>query len=123
MANNVQTSPEDSPERLELKAFRKRKGVSLEQIADSTKISMRFLRAIEAEDYGVLPGGIFGRSYIRQYAEAAGCDAEQLLERYHRCCGGPETGDDLSGARRPAAKENGRSAPPSWLRAFGSLKS
>jgi cytoskeletal protein RodZ len=123
MAKIVQTSPGSSQDRLELKAFRRRKGVSLEQIADSTKISMRFLRAIEAEDYAVLPGGLFGRSYIRQYAEAAGCDAELLLERYRARCGGSEPGENSSAPRKPAGKDNRRSAPPNWLRAFGSIKS
>lgn len=56
--------------------------VMLEQIAERTKISVFFLTAIENEDFGKLPGGIFDRSYIRQYAEAAGLDAEAILERY-----------------------------------------
>ncbi len=57
--------------------------VTLADIAERTKISKFFLSAIENEDFGKLPGGIFDRSYIRQYAEAAGLDAEAILERYH----------------------------------------
>jgi cytoskeletal protein RodZ len=64
---------------LELEARRKSAGLTLEQIADSTKISIRFLRAIENEDFEQLPGGIFLSSYLRQYAEAIGYPAERLL--------------------------------------------
>ena len=63
---------------------RQRNGVSLEQVAEQTKISLRFLRAIEIEDFPQLPGGVFAANYIRQYAEASGLDAGDLLERYHQ---------------------------------------
>ncbi len=55
---------------------------TLAEIADRTKISMFFLKAIEDGDFDKLPGGIFDRSYIRQYAEAAGLDPEIIMERY-----------------------------------------
>jgi cytoskeletal protein RodZ len=67
---------------LRLAEIRLRSGRSLEEIADTTKISIRFLRAIEAEDFGQLPGGIFSRSYLRQYAEQVGIEASRLLETY-----------------------------------------
>jgi cytoskeletal protein RodZ len=59
-------------------------GLSLEYIADCTKISMRFLRAIEDEEFEKLPGGVYDRSYIRQYAAAIGFDEARLLEYYSR---------------------------------------
>jgi len=57
--------------------------VSLEKIAEITKISPLFLEAIVREDFDKLPGGIFDRSYIKQYAVAAGVDGEEILQRYH----------------------------------------
>jgi cytoskeletal protein RodZ len=69
---------------LGLEHFRKQAGVSLDEIAASTKISLRFLKAIEAEEYDQLPGGIFTTSYLRQYAAAIGYDEAALLERYQR---------------------------------------
>jgi len=57
--------------------------VSLEKIAESTKISMRFLRAIEDEEFEKLPGGIFATSYLRQYASAIGFDESELLSHYN----------------------------------------
>jgi cytoskeletal protein RodZ len=69
---------------LDLPRFRKKAGISLEQIADRTKISLRFLRAIEAEEFNKLPGGIFSTSYLRQYAEATGYDESELLLHFER---------------------------------------
>lgn len=70
-------------ETLNLAEIRSRSGRTLEQIADTTKISIRFLRAIEAGDFGQLPGGIFTRSYLKQYAEQVGIEASRLIETYH----------------------------------------
>lgn len=68
--------------KLDLARSRKKAGVSLEDIAEQTKISLRFLRAIEDEEFDKLPGGIFTTSYLRQYAAAIGYDPEQLLAHY-----------------------------------------
>lgn len=63
-------------------AERTRRGVTLEEIRDTTKIGLYFLQAIENEEYHKLPGGIYSTSYIRQYAQAVGVDANPLLQRY-----------------------------------------
>jgi len=67
---------------LNLAETRLKSGRTLEQIADATKISIRFLRAIEAEEFSQLPGGIFSKSYLRQYASQIGIEASGLLETY-----------------------------------------
>jgi cytoskeleton protein RodZ len=67
---------------LRLEEIRKRRGVSLEQISDKTKISTRFLRAIETEEFEKLPGGVFNTNYIRQYASAIDFAAEKVLAQY-----------------------------------------
>ena len=69
---------------LNLAAFRLNGGISLEQIAEATKISIRFLRAIEDEEFDKLPGGIFNTSYLRQYAAASGFEEDVLLAQYDR---------------------------------------
>lgn len=69
---------------LHLAAQRQKKGISLEQIAEITKISIRFLRAIEDEEFEKLPGGIFRTSYLRQYAAATGLEESGLLTHYDR---------------------------------------
>lgn len=68
---------------LHLAALRQSKGVTLEQIADVTKISIRFLRAIEDEEFDKLPGGIFNTSYIRQYARAIDQEESDLVAYYN----------------------------------------
>lgn len=72
---------------LELPGRRQASGVALRQISESTKISLRFLEAIEFEQFDQLPGGIFGTSYIRQYASAIGIDPGPLLTLYRQKLG------------------------------------
>lgn len=66
-----------------LKQARLEKGITLEQLQDSTKIRKRYLEAIEEEDFRVLPGTFYARAFIKSYAEAVGLDSEQLLNQYH----------------------------------------
>ncbi len=87
---------------LDLRKFRQGRGISLEQIAESTKISMRFLRAIEDEDFSQLPGGIFNTSYLRQYAAATGFSEARLLAQYQRECA-PE----IAPSAEPASSSRG----------------
>ena len=61
---------------------REARGVSLEEIAADSKISIRFLRAIEKERFDVLPGGIFNRSFVRQYARYLGIEEENEVRKY-----------------------------------------
>ena len=67
---------------LNLSVIRQKSGRTLHQIAETTKISFRFLEAIEKEDFKKLPGGIFDRSYIRQYAAEIGIEPEEILAAY-----------------------------------------
>src|SRR5262245_737288 len=68
----------------QLKEARERKGVSLRDIAERTKISVRTLEALEAEDVSRLPGGIFGRAFVRSYAAEVGLDPEPVVEDFVR---------------------------------------
>jgi cytoskeleton protein RodZ len=65
-----------------LRREREMRGVSLEEISSATKISLRFLDAIEREDFSKLPGGIFSRSFIRSYARYLGLDEERVVAEY-----------------------------------------
>lgn len=77
---------------LELARSRKKAGISLDDIAEGTKISLRFLRAIEEGEFEKLPGGIFSTSYLRQYAAAIGYDETELLAYYDRKMNPPAVG-------------------------------
>ncbi len=67
---------------LGLTTIRRNRGISLEQIAESTKISIRSLKAIEQGEFRKLPGGIYNTSYIRQYARAIEYDESALIAFY-----------------------------------------
>ena len=69
---------------LGLATIRRNRGITLEQIAMSTKISVRALHAIEQGDFRKLPGGIYNTSYIRQYARAIDYDESVLLAYYQQ---------------------------------------
>ena len=67
-----------------LRLERETRGIALRDISENTRISMRYLEAIETDDYRRLPGGIFNRSFIRAYAKFIGFDEEQAIEEYTR---------------------------------------
>lgn len=65
-----------------LRQARERRGVSLRQIATSTKIPMAALEAIERNDVSKLPHGIFGRAFVRSYATEVGLDPDQIVHEF-----------------------------------------
>jgi cytoskeleton protein RodZ len=65
-----------------VRAWRLQRGISLAEIAASTKLGVRQLEAIEAGDFSRLPGGIYNTSYIKQYARAIGFDETELIAFY-----------------------------------------
>lgn len=66
----------------ELKKERESRGISLEEMADTTKISLRLLRAVEDDQLDILPGKFFTRGIIRTYAKYIGLDGETVLTQY-----------------------------------------
>jgi cytoskeletal protein RodZ len=65
-----------------LKREREMRGVSLEEVAAATRISTRFLEAIENEQWDELPGGVFNRGFIRAIARFLGLDEDSLVAEY-----------------------------------------
>jgi cytoskeleton protein RodZ len=51
-------------------------------VSNATKISARMLRAIEQEQFGVLPGGIFNKSFVRSYARHLGLNEDEIVANY-----------------------------------------
>ena len=84
---------------LGLATIRHNRGITLEQIADSTKISIRSLEAIEQGDFRKLPGGIYNTSYIRQYARAIDYDEGELLAYYYHQTGAESASGASNGKR------------------------
>ena len=66
----------------ELQLEREQLGVPLEAVADGTKVSLRFLRALEAGDIASLPGGVFQRGIVRNYCRYLGLNEQEWLTRF-----------------------------------------
>jgi len=65
-----------------LREARQRRGVSLREIADRTKISVAALESLERSDPSRMPGGIFARSFVRSYASEVGLDPDATLREF-----------------------------------------
>jgi cytoskeleton protein RodZ len=65
-----------------MKRVREERGVSLRDISERTKISVRTLEALERDEVARLPGGIFSRSIVRAYAEGIGSDQEAAVREF-----------------------------------------
>lgn len=109
-ARQARSQKERTQAPLPLREHRLRARVTLEEIMERTKLSRRFLEAIEEARYEELPGGVFTVNYIRQYAEATGYDADLILEHYRRGRGG-----------EPAPEERAKVQVPRWIRFFQSV--
>ena len=62
-----------------LRREREMRGISLEEIASATRIGTRFLEALETEQWGQLPGGVFNRGFVRAIAHHLGLNEEALV--------------------------------------------
>ena len=67
----------------ELRREREIRGISLKEISDATKISKRFLDALERNDHKTLPAPVFTRGFVREYARYVGLNAEEMVNRYN----------------------------------------
>lgn len=66
----------------ELKQEREKRGISLEEISRVTRINLRFLQAIENDDFELLPGGFFDKAFLRAYLRYLGLDEKAIMNRY-----------------------------------------
>jgi cytoskeleton protein RodZ len=65
-----------------LKRQRELRGIELREISEATKISVRFLQALETDRFDILPGGIFRRSFVKEYARYVGLDPERMVSDF-----------------------------------------
>src|SRR5512135_1677705 len=85
-----------------LRQAREARGMSLAQIAASTKISMMVLEALERNDVSRLPGGLFSRAFVRAYAREVGLDPGRTVEEFIA-----RFGDELDGGEQPRRAAGG----------------
>lgn len=65
-----------------LRREREMRGVTIAEMSESTKISKRWLQALEDEEFDVLPGGVFNRGFVRSYARFLGLNEDQTVADY-----------------------------------------
>lgn len=95
---------------------RNRRKIDLSEVEAATRIRVRYLRAIENEEWSILPGGVYTRGFIRTYAAFLGLDGERLADDYRK---------SVEGGRSPApepaaASTSGQSGNRRWPVPHGS---
>jgi cytoskeletal protein RodZ len=96
-----------------LRETRMRARIDVSEIEAQTKIRAKYLRALENEEWDLLPGPTFVRSFLRTYAQALGLDDKALVDEYRRLYEQPVELDHqppvmAAPARRSRATERGR---------------
>ena len=97
-----------------LKRERELREVSFDEVSRATRIAPRFLEALENEQWDKLPGGVFGRGFVRSIARYLGLSEENLLSEY----------DLARGESANPALQKGEEripSPPKWLPAAAVL--
>jgi cytoskeleton protein RodZ len=89
-----------------LRQARNRRKVELSEVEAATKIRVRYLRAMENEEWDVLPGGAYVRSFLRTYASFLGLDGDRLVDEYRRAAA------DLVAERAPRVESIAAPRPP-----------
>lgn len=67
-----------------LRQAREARGLSLSEVAEQTRISSQYLESIENDEYGILPGGIFNKGFVKSFAKFVGLNEQEALEEYSR---------------------------------------
>jgi len=97
-----------------LREARTRAGIDITEVERATKIRTKYLRALEDEEWGVLPGPTFAKSFLRTYAEYLGLDARLLVEEFKRRYDSPAEAELVpispprQGRRDPRGREPSR---------------
>jgi cytoskeletal protein RodZ len=100
----------------DLKRERELRRISLREVAQATKVNLRYLEALERNDFEHLPGGVFNRGFVRAYSQFIGVDPDSMVDAYLL----EEQAQALKGRakdrdsflRPPAGVERGRASDP-----------
>lgn len=87
-----------------LRREREMRNISLDEIAATTKIGTRLLRALEEEQFDLLPGGIFNKGYVRAYAKYVGIDEEKAIAGYLQAAQEAAPGGHAVADQNPASR-------------------
>src|SRR3954447_9736436 len=105
-----------------LRETRIRKKIDITTVEEATKIRAKYLRALENEEWSVLPGPTYVKTFLRTYAEFLGLDAHLLVDEYAARFEEPEELELPAFSREPRIRTPVRRfGPPSRLVAIGAL--
>jgi cytoskeleton protein RodZ len=90
-----------------------RRKLDIADVEERTKIRAKYLRALENEEFGLLPGATFVKTFLRTYAEELGLDPHVLLEEY-RASYEPHDEAEVAPLGPPAASRRGRDRAPRY---------
>lgn len=105
-----------------LRRQREVREITLREIADSTKISLRYLEAFERDELEALPAPVFARGFLRQYAAYVGLDPDEAVNSFIQATADEERAreEEIEEAG-PARRQSGSWAGRGWLWAVLSL--
>jgi cytoskeleton protein RodZ len=90
-----------------LREARMRRRIDMTEVESATKIRGKYLRALENEEWDLLPGPTFVKTFLRTYAEYLGLDARLLVEEYRQRFERPSS-QELTPFRRPSRRPRRR---------------
>jgi cytoskeletal protein RodZ len=94
-----------------LREARMRQKIDIAEVESATKIRAKYLRALENEEFGLLPGNTFVKTFMRTYAEYLGLDAQLLIEEYRVDYEPRGEGDLQPMVSRPSRRQQERRRP------------
>jgi cytoskeleton protein RodZ len=94
-----------------------RQKIDIADVETATKIRAKYLRALENEEFGLLPGNTFVKTFLRTYAEYLGLDPQLLLEEYR--AGYEPRGEELQPYSVAARRRQRDQRPPRRRRSTG----
>ncbi len=96
----------------DLRSRRENKQVSLAEVAQSTRISINYLKSIEEGNYKALPGGMYNRAFLKSYCEYLNLDPTEYLARYEKETYSPAEKAARSKVKMPQQSGNGLTVQP-----------
>src|ERR671920_639273 len=94
----------------QLRETRMRNRIDIAEVEAATKIRAKYLRALENEEWDLLPGPTFVKTFLRSYADYLGLDSRQLVEEYKQRFERPSTMELTPFAPRGPRRERRRRA-------------
>lgn len=73
----------------ELRRERHRRGISLSDVENHLHIRAAYLEALETEQYGIIPGSVYAKGFLRNYGNFLGLDGDRLVDQYKTMLGEP----------------------------------